>query len=83
MRPEPDDPETEVEQLREALEHRTTIGEALGIIMERLGITDEQALRYLKRLSQSHNVKVHDLAALIVETRVLPGQGGLPEAESL
>ena len=61
-----------VENLEVAVEHRTTIGVALGIVMERLGVEQDQAFSYLKRVSQDSNTKVYDLASTIVETRELP-----------
>ena len=61
-----------VENLELAVEHRTTIGVALGIVMERLDVDQEQAFSYLKRVSQDTNTKVYDLAATIAETRELP-----------
>jgi AmiR/NasT family two-component response regulator len=61
-----------VENLELAVEHRTTIGVALGIVMERLGVDQDQAFSYLKRVSQDTNTKVHDLARTIAETRELP-----------
>lgn len=64
--------EQQVEGLEKAVEHRTTIGEALGIIMERLGVDDEQAFDYLNRCSQNLNQKLYDLACQVVETRELP-----------
>jgi len=61
-----------VENLEVAVEHRTTIGVALGIVMERLSVDQDQAFSYLKRVSQDSNTKVYDLAGTIAETRELP-----------
>jgi AmiR/NasT family two-component response regulator len=61
-----------VEQLKQAVESRTTIGKALGIIMERLDLDDERAWGYLQRCSQHQNRRVHELARTVVETRQLP-----------
>jgi len=61
-----------VEHLSRALETRTTIGKALGILMQRLDIDDEQAWCYLSRCSQEQNRRVCELARAIVETRELP-----------
>jgi hypothetical protein len=66
------DLERQVETLGVALEHRTTIGQALGIIMERLDLDRAQAWAYLSRCSQDQNEKAYDLAARVVETRELP-----------
>jgi AmiR/NasT family two-component response regulator len=55
-----------IERLERALETRGTIGQALGICMERYGITGEQAFQFLSRLSQDHNIKLRDVAAHLV-----------------
>ena len=66
------DLERQVETLGVALEHRTTIGQALGIVMERLDIDGAQAWAYLSRCSQAQNEKAYDLAVRVVETQELP-----------
>ena len=71
-----DDLERQVETLEIALEHRTPIGKALGIIMERLDLGDEQAFDYLRRCSQLQNQKLYELAREVVETRELPDAQG-------
>jgi AmiR/NasT family two-component response regulator len=62
-----------VEQLTEALTTRRTIGQAMGIVMERYTIDDEQAFRFLTRLSQTTNTKLRlvaeDLGAWRPRTR--------------
>lgn len=66
------------EQLHEGMARRTTIGVALGIVMERFGLTQAEALGVLQRLSQQQNRKVRDLAATIAEGHlqdVLDGTG--------
>jgi hypothetical protein len=52
----------EIAQLQVALDHRTVIGQAIGIIMERYGLTAEGAWGVLSRLSQERNRKVYALA---------------------
>jgi hypothetical protein len=61
-----------IEQLTRAVERRSTIGKALGILMERLALRDDQAFAYLARCSQQQNRKLYDVAAELVETRELP-----------
>ncbi|MCL3862392.1 GAF and ANTAR domain-containing protein [Actinotalea sp. K2] len=61
------------EQLRDALVRRDTIGQAMGIVMERYGLTPKRSFAVLARLSQHRNIKLHDLARQIVQTRLLPG----------
>jgi GAF domain-containing protein len=51
-----------VAQLRTALESRATINHAIGRLMERHQLTDEQAWTLLQRSSQNHNIKLRELA---------------------
>jgi AmiR/NasT family two-component response regulator len=53
----------EIDGLRTALESRTMIGQAVGMLMERYKVDAETGFRALTRLSQERNVKVRDLAA--------------------
>jgi hypothetical protein len=55
-----------------AMTSRTIIGQAEGILMERLGIDADQAFAYLRRVSQSENRKLITICSEIVETRQLP-----------
>ena len=66
----------EIEGLTTALSNRTTIGQAEGILMERFGISPERAFQVLRRVSSHSNTKLHAVAAELVDTRKLPGQGG-------
>lgn len=59
-------------QLREAISTRQAIGAALGIVMERTKLDEEQAFRVLAQTSQNRNVKVRDLADHIVLTGEIP-----------
>jgi hypothetical protein len=56
----------EITNLNEALETRTTIGQAMGIVMERYHLNDERAFAFLTRLSQHRNVKLRRVAEEIV-----------------
>lgn len=60
------------EQLVAALDTRTVIGQATGMLMERLDINAQVGFAVLARLSQESNTKLHDVAATIVSTRELP-----------
>ncbi|MFI8193739.1 GAF and ANTAR domain-containing protein [Streptomyces sp. NPDC085946] len=51
-----------VDQLEHALETRHAIGEAMGILRERHGLSEEAAFDALRRISQHHNVKLRDVA---------------------
>jgi GAF domain-containing protein len=58
--------------LRSGLVTRTVIGQAEGILMERLKITADQAFGVLSRLSQQSNVKLRDVTRNLVETGEIP-----------
>jgi GAF domain-containing protein len=55
-----------------AITNRTVIGQAEGILMERFGITAEQAFAVLRRVSQGRNVKHNHVAEELVRTRETP-----------
>jgi GAF domain-containing protein len=55
-----------LEHLNAALASRKTIGVALGILMERLGIDEDTAFSYLTRISSSSQTKLRDVASTIV-----------------
>ncbi|WP_307071742.1 MULTISPECIES: GAF and ANTAR domain-containing protein [unclassified Streptomyces] len=57
------------EQLTEAMRTRDLIGQATGILMERLGIDAASAFDSLVRASQQENVKLRELAQRIVAAR--------------
>ncbi|KHL04335.1 GAF and ANTAR domain-containing protein [Sinomonas humi] len=61
--------ETEMERssdLKAALESRTAINLASGVIMAQSGCTQEQAVEILRRASSSRNVKLRDVASQIL-----------------
>jgi len=62
----------QIQQLTEAVERRTTIGIALGMLMERFDFDQDQAFDYLRRCSQSQNRKLYDICADFAATRRLP-----------
>jgi GAF domain-containing protein len=55
-----------VENLEEAVRTRTTIGQAVGIVMERYHLDDERAFAFLARLSQQRNVKLRQVAEELI-----------------
>lgn len=63
--------ERQIDGLGLAMHHRILIGQAEGILMERLDITAEQAFDYLRRASSHTNRKLIDIAAQIAATREL------------
>lgn len=52
----------EIQNLNEAIKTRKTIGQAIGIIMERYQLSDDRAFAFLTRLSQHRNVKLRLVA---------------------
>jgi AmiR/NasT family two-component response regulator len=54
--------------LWEAIEGRKVIGQAQGILMERFGLTGDQAFAVLRRYSQDSNVKLRDVARKLIST---------------
>ena len=61
--------------LEQALQTNRTIGMALGIIMDRERVTEEQAHDILSTASQRSHIKLRELAARVVETGELPRAG--------
>jgi AmiR/NasT family two-component response regulator len=61
-----------IEQLTQAVEHRTVIGMALGMLMERFGLDHDGAFARLRRCSQDENRKLYDIAVELTSTRQLP-----------
>lgn len=61
------------EGLRQALETRTIIGQAQGVLMERFEIDADRAFATLRRYSQHHNIRLKLLCQQLVDTRELPG----------
>jgi ANTAR domain-containing protein/GAF domain-containing protein len=62
----------EIEQRGIAMANRTVIGQAEGILMERLGLNADQAFAFLRRVSQVTNRKLFTVCQEIIETRRLP-----------
>jgi len=60
--------EGELANLRRALESRTEIGIALGILAERYGCTSSQSWTLLTRLSSHTNIKVVQIAHALVSS---------------
>jgi hypothetical protein len=57
----------EIDNLEQALRTRSTIGEAIGIVMERYKLTEQRAFAFLARLSQTSNTKLRQVAEEVVE----------------
>ncbi len=54
------------DQLQEALKSREAIGKAIGILMEREGIGEEDAFGMLRSASQHSNIKLREIASEVV-----------------
>jgi AmiR/NasT family two-component response regulator len=57
----------EIAGLREALETRTVIGQAQGLLMERYRVGPDRAFAMLVHLSQTTHAKVREVAARLVQ----------------
>lgn len=57
----------ERETLNDALHSRKTIGQAIGILMERYQMNDDRAFAFLVRASSTGNMKLRDIAQEIVD----------------
>lgn len=62
----------ESDHLWQAIDARKLIGQAQGILMERFDLDDARAFEVLRRYSQNSNVKLRDMAQMVVDTRTLP-----------
>lgn len=60
-------------QLETAMETRHNIGEAIGIVMERYKLDEDQAFAVLKKSSQNQNVKLREIVRTVTETGEIPG----------
>ncbi|CAN5339628.1 GAF and ANTAR domain-containing protein [soil metagenome] len=60
------------EGLQRAVDSRKTIGQAQGILMERFNIDADRAFSLLRRYSQDRNVKLQEIALLVVNGRQAP-----------
>jgi len=56
----------EVDDLRDALETRKQIERAKGIMMRRLGLSEEEAFRRMQRRSQNENKRLGEIAQAII-----------------
>ncbi len=54
-------------QLEEALETRTVIGQAIGLLMAQEAFTSDEAFQKLVGVSQNSNIKLRDIAQRLVD----------------
>jgi GAF domain-containing protein len=65
----------EVHHLNEALASRQTIGQAIGILIERYKLDEQAAFNFLARLSSHSNTKLRDVASRLVADTIATGKG--------
>lgn len=70
----------QVSELETALETRSLIGEALGILMERYQLTEDEAFDLLSRVASEQESKVREVAETMVVRRELP-PGTMPRGD--
>jgi hypothetical protein len=71
--------QVKADNLELALTSATTIGTAIGVLGAREGITRTEAFDRLRVASQNLHRKLHDIAAEVCDTGVLPEYGRQPE----
>src|SRR3954471_14240898 len=59
-------------QLQHALDSRIRIEQAKGVLAERLQLTTAEAFETLRRAARSSQMRLHDLAELVVESPATP-----------
>lgn len=59
--------EAEIAGLRKAVQTRTVIGQATGLIAAVQGCTPQEGFQLLVRMSQHHNVKLHTIALKLLD----------------
>jgi response regulator NasT len=64
---------TEADALRDQLETRKIVERAKGILMDRLGLTEQEAFRKLQKASQDENRKMRDIAESVVRAEKMFG----------
>ena len=58
----------QVQQLEEAIQTRTMIGQATGLLMAQEGLTSQEAFQKLVHVSQTSNIKLREIAQRYVNT---------------
>ena len=61
-----------VTQLQQAMHSNRRIGMAIGVLMATEQLTEDQALSVLRKVSQRQNIKLRDLAEMVVTTGTVP-----------
>ena len=58
--------------LQRALDTRVVIEQAKGVLAERFGVDVHEAFQVLRASARSNRIRLHDLAARVVESRQTP-----------
>ncbi|HEY1918787.1 MAG TPA: ANTAR domain-containing protein [Streptosporangiaceae bacterium] len=61
------DAQRTVRQLQAAAQARSIVDQAKGMLMQAVGCTADEALRWLRKASQERNIKVTDLAERVIK----------------
>lgn len=61
------DAQRTVRQLQAAAQSRSIVDQAKGMLMQAIGCTADEALRWLRKASQERNIKVTDLAERVIK----------------
>ena len=65
---------TRAAQLQTALDSRIVIEQAKGILAERYGLSVDDAFKVLRGGARSHRMRIHELAARVVDSPTTPPQ---------
>jgi transcriptional regulator with GAF, ATPase, and Fis domain len=68
-----------LDQYETALDSRTVIAQACGVVMERFNIDATHAFAVLTRLSSTQNIKLREVATELLRTRIIPTQSRRPD----
>lgn len=72
----------EVDNLRGMLETRKVVERAKGVLMRRLGVSEDAAYRRMQKASQDENRKMKDVAESILSAERLYGHDDQPQPEA-
>src|SRR5258706_8685988 len=72
----------EADNLRGMLETRKVVERAKGVLMRRLGVSEDAAYRRMQKASQDENRKMKDIAESILSAERLYGDGDQPQPDA-
>jgi hypothetical protein len=65
------------QHLRDAVDSRAVVDQAKGVLMHALGCSADEALQRMRQISQARNMKVTEVATIIIDSRSAEGLGPL------